>query len=64
MRIERVQCDALFEGCALETEVDEAVGWVLRVWWTDGQIAHTAYQDLCPNCADALALEAEHEVTA
>jgi hypothetical protein len=64
MRIERVQCDALFEGCALETEVEEAAGWLLEVNWSDGENAPTTYQDLCPNCADVLALEAEHEVTA
>ena len=63
MRLERVQCDALFEGCAMEIEIDDArpAGWLLDVFWTDGE---TTYGDLCPKCADQLALEAEHEVTA
>jgi hypothetical protein len=60
MRIERVQCDAWFEGCATEVEFDDAAGWLLDIYWTDGE---TTYEDLCPNCADVLALEAEHEVT-
>jgi hypothetical protein len=46
MRYEMVQCD---ECCEKNELANEAEGWIEK----DGE-------DLCPRCADAKALEAEH----
>jgi hypothetical protein len=43
-----VQCDECGDSCL----TDEARGW-----------AETAIVDLCPQCADARALDAEHDLS-
>lgn len=54
-RFEMVQCDDLGPGCeGCDRHIDDALedGWVL-----------TDALDLCPVCADARAVEAEHNLT-
>jgi len=48
VRYEMVQCDECGDSCL----TDEARGW-----------AETAIVDLCPQCADARALDAEHDLS-
>ena len=49
-RFQMVQCDALYEGCEGEITLDDAEGWQLD-----------EMSDLCPNCADIRADDAEFE---
>jgi hypothetical protein len=68
MRFEMVQCDALRDGCVSQTEVDNADDWFLDAPNRKGGfyalLGAWGYEDVCPNCADNLAVESEHEVTA
>jgi hypothetical protein len=68
MRIARVQCDALLQGCETETELDNADDWFLDAPNRKGGfyacLYAWGYEDVCPKCADKLALESEHEATA
>ena len=49
MRFEMVQCDE----CCAEELTDDAAGWTLS----------DLPGDFCPACADARALEAEHDLS-
>ena len=61
MRFEMIQCDALLAGCEGQIERDNAEGWLTDTGWTDGV---NTYEDVCPRCADAIALEDEFEEAA
>lgn len=59
MRFEMVQCDARLDGCEGERLFDSAGDWLIDTEW---MAKDALIWDLCPNCADKLALEAELEL--
>jgi hypothetical protein len=62
MRFEMVQCDALLPGCEGQIELDNAPeGWIETTWADEHG---NTLEDVCPSCADKLALEAEYDLSA